>query len=73
MACCARANGLSPQATEQTRRKLKEVTSFIPGVYFACVLAADGELVAFENTKVEKPQDVMAQVAALKKSALELG
>jgi hypothetical protein len=80
-ACCASSqsrsavppSSISPQISALVADILKRIPSAHRGVYFSVVLDARGEVVAMGNTRAERPDELLAHVARVKRAALEYG
>lgn len=78
-ACCAPSRSaeppspISPRIAALVGDILKRIPNLIRGAYFSAVLDAQGEVVAMENTRAERPDELLAHVARVKRAALEYG
>ncbi len=78
-ACCAPSRSakplspISPRIAVLVGDILKRIPKLLRGVYFTTVLDAHGEVVAMENMRAERPDELLAHVARVKRAALEYG
>ena len=44
MTCCSSSTGMRPKYLEELQLKLKDITVFLPSMYFAVILSSNGEV-----------------------------
>ncbi len=78
-ACCAPSRAaeplspISPRIAALVGDILQRIPKLLHGVYFTAGLDAHGDVVAMENMRAERPDELLAHVARVKRAALEYG
>lgn len=70
--CCAARPPAPPTAAEEITALLHQFVAVFPQTYFACVVSKAGDVLSVVNSEAHNTDQLLQQVAALKRSAVQL-